>query len=391
MTPLQLKAALVASGVTLDDGLEVRLRTVGIPTGTLDVTLPTGLVASVPIVARESTGAYRIVDSTGRAELADPSGVPSPMDARIRAASRFAARHTTRGVPMHRIAERRGRVLLVHPLGRCGYSIIGRPCTFCIEGGRPTTPAAAATPADVVETVGTAMREGTIDVVLFNSDSAEGDDGGIAFLTPYVQAVRRHAHVLVAAHLHPPRTSAWVDRSYAIGLDAVSYGLELYDEGAFSRLCVGRARYVGRDRYLAMLERAALVFPRGAVWSELVLGVEPVERTEAGINHLAEIGVVPVLALARATGGRPHLVPATDLDRLTSRLTAATHAHQLPTRWISALGGSITPDEVEQTSGDHTGRMDRLRRRLASRGARPLSRLRRRLRVRRADASAPSH
>jgi hypothetical protein len=284
-------------------------------------------------------------------------------------------------------------MLLVTPLGRCGYSIGGHPCTFCIEGGRSAAaPGTAATPADVVEAVGAAVREGPVDVVLFNTDSAEGDDGGIAFLAPYVQAVRRHAHVLVAAHLHPPRTAAWVDRTYALGLDAVSYGLEIFDDDAFGRLCVGRARYIGRDRYLEMLARAAAVFPRGAVWSEVVVGVEPVERTAAGIEALAAMGVVPVLAIPRGPHGLPHRPAPDDVSRLIAQLATAATAHRVPTTWVRELGASITPSDAQRfEDGRRGGPGGRVGAGLTVRGARLLSRLRRRLRVRRAASGAPSH
>lgn len=396
MNPLILKTDLVAAGIEVEDDLRDDLR---IPDGNdiaLDLGLPNGVVASVPVVREgdESPG-YRLRTTDGRAYLEHRGGAVDENDrveVVVHPAPRFYAARTTRGTPLHRLVERRGRVLVVTPLGRCGYSITGRPCTFCIEGGRSTTAAGGpVTPADVVEAVGSAMREAPIDVVLFNSDSAEGDDGGVAFLTPFIQAVRRHAHVLVAAHLHPPRTTAWVDRTYALGVDAVTYGLELFDPDAFGRLCVGRARYIGRDRYLEMLGRAATVFPRGTVWSELVVGVEPVAGTLAGIDALAAMGVVPVLAIPRGPNALGHLPAAADVAALIERLAQAAAEYHLPTAWIRDLGASITPADAQRLAMGTAGTTPHLAVALATRGARLLSRVRRRLRVRLADPRAPGH
>jgi hypothetical protein len=387
--PLALKADLVASGVTIAAGLDESLGVTDPATDAVDVALTAGLTASVPVLRDvDGTSAYRLCAEAGRVYLERPEGLddePRRIAVDARPAPRFYATLTSRGTPMHRIAERRGRILVVTPLGRCGYSIVGRPCTFCIEGGRSgTAPGAAATPGEIVEVVTAAVREGPVDVVLFNTDSAEGDDAGMALLGPYVQAVRRHVPVLVAAHLHPPRTAAWVDRSYALGLDAISYGLEIFDPNVFGRLCVGRARYIGRDRYLEMLARAATVFPRGAVWSELVVGVEPVERTLAGIEALATMGVVPVLAIPRGPHGLRRRPAPDDLSRLVTRLAEATAAHEVPTTWIRELGASIAPADVHFLVGTDGAAGARL----AVRGAHLRSRVRRWLRVRRVEADA---
>jgi len=396
MNPLALKTDLVASGVAVRDGLHVSLRLTDRATQAIDVELPNGVAASVPILHDgDESNVYRLLTDANGIYLERPEGLddaPRRVVVEVHPAPQFYASRTVSGTPMHRIAERRGRILVVTPLGRCGYSLVGRPCTFCIEGGRPATASGAAiTPADVVEAVSAAVREAPVDVVLFNTDSAEGDDGGVAFLAPYIQAVRRHVHVLIAAQLHPPRSVEWVDRSYALGLDAISYGLEIFDAEIFGRLCVGRARYIGRDRYLEMLARAVTVFPRGAVWSELVVGVEPVEQTATGIEMLADIGVVPVLSIPRSPHGFSHRPTPEDVSRLVRHLAEASEAHHVPITWVRELGASLTPSDARVLGGAQRGSRTRVASRLTVRGAHLLSRVRRRLRVRRADGGTGAH
>src|SRR5262249_31155442 len=118
-----------------------------------------------------------------------------------------------------------------------------------------------------------------------------------AFLTPYIESVRKHFDTFVAVQVHPPRTNQWIDRTYAMGVDALSYNLELFDPDVLGRHCIGRVRYIGRERYLEALAYAAVVLPAGTVWTDLVLGLESPESTMAGIDALAAAGVVPVLAV----------------------------------------------------------------------------------------------
>jgi len=82
-----------------------------------------------------------------------------------------------------------------------------------------------------------------------------------------------------------------------MGVDALSYNLELFDPVLLGRHCIGRARYIGRDRYLEALAYAASVFPGGTVWTDLVLGLEPAEATIEGVEAFARLGVVPVLVV----------------------------------------------------------------------------------------------
>ena len=250
----------------------------------------------------------------------------------------------------------------------------------------PTERDAIATVADVVDAVRAAFEEGVADFVFFNTSAFEVDDGGFAALAPYVEAVRRHFDTLVAAQLHPPRADQWIDRAYAMGVDALSFNLEIYDPDVLNRHCIGRARYIGRDRYLSALAHAATVFPSGTVWTDLILGVEPVESTLAGIDALADLGVVPVLALRHDTAGPLRLPEAAELERVLGRLYRAVQRQGISMGWVRDLAVGITPLEARWAAGDDARlalAMQRFTRsRLGGIATRGLARFRRRLRVR---------
>ena len=61
--------------------------------------------------------------------------------------------------------------------------------------------------------------------------------------------------------------------------------------------------YIGRERYYEALAYAASIFPSGTVWSELVLGVEPIESTRRGT--WAYYRVVPGALAAMAAALQP--------------------------------------------------------------------------------------
>src|SRR5262249_56856898 len=209
----------------------------------------------------------------------------------------------------------------VYPSGACGFSVQGSPCRFCLEGARAERDTVA-TVADVVEVTRAAFEEGAAESVYLNSDAFEAEDGGLAFVAPYVEGIRRHFDTLVAVQAHPPRSDRWIDWAYALGVDAISFNLEIYDPELLDRCCIGRMRYIGRQRYLDALAHAARIFPSGTVWSDLVLGLEPPESTMAGIDALAERGVVPVVTARRA--------PSTPRARLPAPAACPAPPHPSP-------------------------------------------------------------
>lgn len=386
LAPSDLKLALALRGIRVDPS--ARGPVTSRAAGSVDLALPGGLrVAAAPTDASP----WVLLGDRGRLVVREADG-DRHSAVRVVAPPRFYARHTSHGLPMWRIATVHGRQLVVTPHAGCGYSVLGTPCPFCIEGARPTDREPVASIPDVVEVVRAAFDEGAAASVCFNSAFVEGEDGGLAFLLPYVEAVRRHFDTLVAAQLHPPRSDRWIDRAYALGIDAVSFNLELFDAGMLTRHCVGRARYIGRERYLDALGYAASIFPRGAVWSDLVMGLEPIAASLAGIDRLTALGVVPVVTAAR---GAPLVVDPADVVPVLAALYRAGRHHGLPGAWVGDLAVGFAPFEARHFADENPRLVVALhalaRSRVGAFAARYLARARRRLRVRSAGDVAAAH
>jgi hypothetical protein len=388
--PAHWKLELAVRGARLDPSA-ARLAA-GDAARPLELVLPDGVRVDVPIDERHAAGSPFVLLADGRRHFLVRRNGAGSESARVevRAIPRpaFYERRTSRGTPMARVAAVRGSHLLVIPSSACGFSVRGTPCRFCVEGARVPGEQEAVAVTDVLEVVRAAFDEGACEFVYFNTSHFESEDGGIAFLAPYVEAVRRHFDTLIAAQVHPPRSTGWVDQTYAMGVDALSYNLEIFDPDLLLRHCVGRARYIGRERYLEALAHAARVFPSGTVWSDLVLGLESAESTIAGIDALVAMGVVPVAAIARGE----HPVPdAAQVTRVLAHLYRAVKRRGINMGWVRDLALGITPLEARHFAGDGARLavtvQQLTRSRLGALAARGLARFRRRLRVRKVSES----
>ena len=345
-----------------------------------------GLV-SVPVdAAGTAPAAFHLLGADGRYWLVDPQHDGGPrVEVRVPTPPRFYGRRTSSGLPMRRVASVLANHLLVHPTGACGFSVQGTPCRFCVEGARGGADReAAATVPDVVEVVRAAFEEGAAEFVYLNSDAFDAEDGGLAFLAPYIEGIRRHFDTLVAVQAHPPRTDRWIDWAYALGVDALSFNLEIFDPVLLDRHCIGRMRYIGRQRYLDALGHAASIFPSGTVWSDLVLGIEPAESTIAGIDAFAALGVVPVVSARRALAASAAPLDPAAVTRVLEHLYEAVRERGIQMGWIHDLVAGVSPLEAHPAGGG--ARLARAvqglaRSRLGALAARSLARFRRRLRV----------
>ena len=168
------------------------------------------------------------------------------------------------------------------------------------------------------------------------------DDGGLADLSPYITALKRALPTLISVSALPPVDPALTLDLYAAGCDTISYHLLAFDPTAAAQVAPIRSRFVSHERLMNGLRAAARVFPRGAVSTDLLLGLEPLEHVSAALPQLTSAGIVPNLALFRPLPGGEDDVPAGALvptePILVLRAERGDHlrAHNL---WHSRLRG----------------------------------------------------
>ncbi len=397
--PGLLKLDLAIRGVSLDQSLRNRRDLFHEPSvrgpiaRCLELVLPGEVLVSAPAdEAFTADSPYRLTQDAKGFYL-ETDGERSEVG--IVAPPSYYRKKTRAGTPMWRVGSSYGPYIAINPASRCAFSARGSHCRFCDVSNQGVDRTEPISVEDVVETVRAAFADGAIEFVYLHIGYIEGDDSGVQFIEPYVRAIKRHFDTLVAVQLQPPREDRWIDHLYAIGVDAVSYSIQIHDEHLLAEMCAGRVEQVGRQRYYDALAHAASIFPNGTVWSDLIIGLEPAESTQSGIDTLVAMGVLPVLSVFRPLSDidlRDHPMPSIeDVAPVFTHLFKRVLEAGINMNWVRDLSFAVTPFEARFFADSDTpipsGLGPLYRSKLGNMAVRNLSKLRRRLRVRQVSDS----
>lgn len=407
--PGYLKLDLMTKGIRIDPELRGRLlirpekdSARGIGSG-IDLLLPQEIWVNVPVqesFAQEST--YRLQQDNSGWVLDSFNGHSEDcVSLRVEVPSKpaFAAKQTSTGKPMGDLAKVQGGYLIFGPrflddfwqkrldeesLGPTDRSSGPSEALFSVD--------------DMLEVAEAAFREGVAEHLFLSVGLTDEPDGGLQFLEPYIAAIKRHFDTLLRVSASPPGDEEWVDRGYALGIDSIAFNLEVFDIRTYQQVAPGRARRIRRDQYLERLARAARIYPNGAVLSHLILGLEPLETTLAGIKALCELGVLPTLSVFRPLLGTGlenwPSVETAQLAPVAAYLFRAVREHKISMTWVKSISNEITPIEgrfftLEDAEAE-VRRQNFFLSRTGSLLARNLSSVRRMLRVKTASDSFDS-
>ncbi len=117
-------------------------------------------------------------------------------------------------------------------------------------------------------------------------------------------------------------------------VDNVCFNLEVWSEPLFAKICPGKNRYVGYDRWIASLETAVSMWGRGRVYCAMVAGIELEPEHEmdwmqaadlciAGAEDLCSRGIIPIYSLYWPIGGKNHPEYMSRLRSFFERLNIA--------------------------------------------------------------------
>lgn len=211
---------------------------------------------------------------------------------------------TSRSIPMNRIGVLQGTYLGIYVNLVCtfwNYSPAFN-CRFCTTGRNVgENEAADKAVSDVIETCQAAREQSGVTFVHLNG----GFQGtrGIEFTEPYIQAIKEHVGMLVGVQLTPERDFSRYDRLIDLGVDHLSFCVELFDPDWFAAICPGKARVLGQKIFFDALEHCAARMPKGAVSGEIIAGIEPIEQTLKAIDYIASMGAFPTVCIFRPTVG----------------------------------------------------------------------------------------
>ncbi|MBE9537091.1 MAG: radical SAM protein [Proteobacteria bacterium] len=310
----------------------------------------------------------------------------------------FYERVTSKGTPFYQIAALHGGSVYISPTNRCQFFDDDLNCRFCDEK-KTFYPIAREfiSVEEILEIIEVAFNEGVADSVDFNIGYFDTEDRGISFLEPYINAVKRNFDTIVAVDAQPPKSNKWIDKTYAMGVDKLSYHMEIFDMEVFDSLCPGKAKEIGWERYVEALKYAAGVFPSGAVSSNLIIGLEAPASTMEGIDLLTGIGVVPILPIFRPIEGAALEVTLPDMDEMSAilaHLYSSVKASSINMTWSKNISTYMTPLEGRYFSGDDAKlqvvMQNIYKTKIGGKAVRSIAGLRRRLKVKEVEDSFES-
>lgn len=203
---------------------------------------------------------------------------------------KFFDRETSDGVAMSKLCT------LVAP----GFSIIylnrgcvywgAKSCKFCVVGYIDT--AEKKTPEQVAEVVEVGVREGAIKTHVALTCGALPKDRGSALLVEATKAIKETVDIPISVNGEPPRDLSWIDKMSEA--DSIYINLEVFDSETRKEILPGKSEFeVGY--YDKVYKRCLDVFGEEQVGSVLLAGLETDETYLEGVEHLASMGVIPVV------------------------------------------------------------------------------------------------
>jgi hypothetical protein len=308
VNPAYLKLDLFCRGMTIDESASVDedgraiLRTrAGLGSG-LETVIPPDFHTNVPVLEPwVQKSPYRLHKERARyvirreGEFVTDVTLPPP--------PRFYSQRTSSGKLMTSIGVLQGTYLGIYPGEVCHFwrTKPRTNCHFCSVGlNVGDGDAREKTVQDVLETVRAARLETGITFVHFNTGYYEGDTY-LDTVEPFVRAVVRETGLLVGVQCPPHPDPTRYDRLRALGVNNVSFCLELWDDERFREVCPGKSRTIGKARYLEAIRYCAKRFD--TTNGEMVAGLEAPEKTIEAIDWITSQGAIPTVCVFRPVVG----------------------------------------------------------------------------------------
>ena len=312
-----LKLELFCKGIKIDSSCDLSndarpvLRTRGGLGSGLELILAKNIYINVPIVEHFVEHTPYVLVKRNNAYFIEKNNL-AICKVRLPGRPKFYDSLTSTGKVMSRIGVMQGTYLGVYPTRVCEFWRMNPQmnCKFCSVGlnvGRTEEYEKSA--QEVLETVKAAQREEKITFVHFNTGYLFGEE--LEILEQYIRIIKEETGLLIGVQCPPAGDFSKYNLLKTIGVDHVSFCLEIYNPDKFREVCPGKYRYIGQGRYLEAIEYCVKVFGKGRVSGELVAGLESPDETIKAIERFAKIGAVSTVCIFRPCLGTAfeNLVP----------------------------------------------------------------------------------
>lgn len=305
--PGLLKLELYCKGMRIDPSCNLEedaapiLRTRGGLGSGLEAILPDNLYTNIPVVEKFAfKSPYILKKTNGRYCIYRDDELITPI--KLLKNPRFYKQKTSSGKLMGRIGVMQGTYIGIYPTEVCGFWKMNKNCKFCSVGLNVGVSEEEEKYAqDVVETVKAARKEMGITFVHFNTGYYEGKE--LDILEPYIKTVKKETGLLVGVQCPPVPDLKKYDHLKELGVDHVSFCIELYNPERFKEVCPGKYEHLGQKMYLDTIEYCSRLFGKGKVSGEIIAGLEPPEDSIKAIEHFADVGAFATVCVFRPTIG----------------------------------------------------------------------------------------
>lgn len=295
---MPLKIALLNQGVTItDDARRIMDKAGCVREGVndaIDLELG-GRVVNAPIsLAYQAFSPFEL-DVTPSGSLALDAYGTYVCDASVSYRDQVEGIRTPSGVPVSRICFLATDRVRVQHHDCCDVAESGMQCRFC-----NFPPGHAGFDLQDIDFAVARYLESGIEFRHFlvggGSDLAPG---ALERTISAVRSIRKRCDKPIYLMDLPPKRLEDLHLLQDAGVDEVAFNIEIYDR-AIARNLMPLKGAIPLKRYLNALEMAVSIWGRnGAVRSALVVGLEPMSSTLAGIEALASRGVAPILSVFR--------------------------------------------------------------------------------------------
>jgi hypothetical protein len=198
----------------------------------------------------------------------------------------------------------------------------------------------------IVSIVQSAFAEGSADLVQINMDYCDNKDRGFQLLAPIVETIKKKFKTFVALKGFPPQEKQTIDLIYAAGFDLLNFPLD----GFAGTDAEGEV--LSRQQVHEALEYAVGIFSPGTVWTELVLGSEPLDLVKQKIDQLTEKGIVPHLKLLATSiyTGKDYW----RVKEVVRHLQQAARRDRLTLKWLYPNCRCVSPLDTQYFTDDPT-------------------------------------
>jgi radical SAM protein (TIGR04043 family) len=281
------KIELQSRGVRIDWALEERLVR-DFPTATSDYL--SFLISDVPVAMLNGyytdASPYEIMETDGGYGIFKADVLFTEIEFLPR--PEFFDRRTSDGVAMERLCKLVAPgFLIVYLSTGCVYWGENQ-CKFCVTGYIDTVKNKK--PQQVAEMAEAGAGEIKTHVAL--TSGALPKDRGSRLLAETSDAIKERVDVPISVNSEPPADLNWIDGMGSA--DSIYINLEVFDEEARKEILPGKSEF-GIEDYDRVFRRCVDVFDDNQVGSVLLAGLESDSTCLKGVEHLAGMGVIPIV------------------------------------------------------------------------------------------------